>query len=181
MNKFLLMWILATSLLATPNNSKAGIGVISLLGGPGGYPIIAFAGKTMGYSALGFYGCGIVYRIRNHRWPTADDFDLCQFITILPIGVGLIILDAGDSEHEGLIKELMMSYGADQDSAANIADRLYNKALAASYENQKLGKEVSGHLVVESEISLSQDELTDLSSSDFIGTAGFQKMVKNFE
>jgi hypothetical protein len=160
-----------------PSNAHAAFGVVSLIGGTGGAVLIgagavltiAGSAGVLGTCYVGGNSAGWSKSCRNFRnfafWP------------------GLALLSAdGSSASSTIAEQISSKYHADSESANRIADRIYNKAIAASKAaaQGQLPANSSERLVVHANVSLSAEELMELSEPEFIGSEGFAQLVQDY-
>lgn len=166
---------ISLALLGAPKKSEAGIGVISLIGGPAGVPIIiAGAGLAIGGTAVVLGTCYVGMKL-------ADWSQDCPIFINLTFWPGLLLLNAG--EENKLAADIMAKYGADQESADRIADRFHNKALRSLKEIAKTesSQNAGEAVVVQVAVSLSAEELSELVSDEFAASNSFQQLVRDYE
>lgn len=173
--KMLVVSAIALTALGAPKKSEAGIGVISLIGGPAGVPVIvAGAGVMVGGSAAVLGTCYVGMAVAD--W--SEDCPIFMNFTFWP---GLVLLGS-DSADNGLVADIMEKYSADEESANRIYDRIYNKALRASRQmeaQETINPEEA--LVVNFDVSLSREELEDIVTPEFSNSRGFELLVQDYE
>lgn len=171
--KFATISAISLALLGAPKKSEAGVGVISLIGGPAGVPVIvAGAGLMIGGSAAVLGVCYVGMTV-------ADWNDDCPIFANFTFWPGLVLLNS--QSDKSLALDLMSKYGADQESAERISDRLYNKAVRSAKKVAATGNAKEGEAtVVKLSVSLSAKELSELASEEFAATEGFHHLVNDY-
>lgn len=160
-----------------PSNADAAFGVVSWIGGTGGVVLIKVGAilATAGSAAV----LGTCYIGEEVAGWSPDCPALINF-TVWP-GLALLSED-GALASSSIAKQLASKYHADSESANRIADRIYNKAIAASKAaaQGRLPVHSDERLVVQAKVSLTAEELMELSEPEFIGSEGFAQLVQDY-
>jgi hypothetical protein len=158
------------------SNAHAGIGVISLIGGPGGLVLIETGGAMiLGSVPITAAGCFVAAKVApDSAW--ADQENCGMFVNAL-FWPGLLLLDANDTAApqslDALTDHIATKYGAPNDDAMNVADLMYDKALKAS---KTQSSDPNAPIPT---FTISQDELDSITSPAFQAAPGFQQLAKD--
>lgn len=161
----------------SPSNADAAFGVVSLIGGTGGVVLIKVGAILASAGSAAVLGTCYIGE-KTAGW--SPDCPMFINFTFWP---GLALLSAdGTSATSTIAEQLTSKYHADSESANRIADRIYNKAIAASKAaaQGQLPAHSDERLVVQAKVSLTAEEVMELSEPEFIGSQGFAQLVQDY-
>jgi|GEM_PF-6125649 len=174
LTKFAVTLALTGATILGSAKSEAAIGVISLLGGPGGIVLIKIGAGVLVGGVAGVEGvCAIGERTAG--W-SAD----CPIFMNIPFWSGLALMGTeANSASVQIADRLRANFQADDLSANRIADRIYNRSLRAS-QSGSVEQHVEGQFLI-SKLTLSPEELATLATPEFQQTAGYSSLLEKLK